>query len=88
TGAETHEERQEAYLIRRQWIRLTQQFTDTSEAIQRAKKILNQFETYFDAPTIARIPDESFALMVGVMPSTIRLARRPASGKVSLKVRG
>ncbi|MFQ3617373.1 MAG: hypothetical protein SNJ50_11775 [Cyanobacteriota bacterium] len=85
---ETHEERQEAYLIRRQWIRLTQQFTDTSEAIQRAKKILNQFETYFDAPTIARIPDESFALMVGVMPSTIRLARRPASGKVSLKVRG
>ncbi len=85
---ETHEERQEAYLIRRQWIRLTQQFTDTSEAIQRAKKILNQFETYFDAPTIARIPDESFALMVGVMPSTVRLARRPPTGKVSVKVRG
>jgi hypothetical protein len=85
---ETHEERQEAYLIRRQWIRLTQQFTDTSEAIQRAKKILNQFETYFDAPTIARIPDESFALMVGVMPSTVRLARRPPAGKVSVKVRG
>ncbi|WP_228721656.1 MULTISPECIES: hypothetical protein [Thermoleptolyngbya] len=85
---ETHEERQEAYLIRRQWIRLTQQFTDTSEAIQRAKKILNQFETYFDAPTIARIPDESFALMVGVMPNTVRLARRPPAGKVSVKVRG
>lgn len=85
---ETHEERQEAYLIRRQWIRLTQQFTDTSEAIQRAKKILNQFETYFDAPTIARIPDESFALMVGVMPSTVRLARRPPAGKVSVKMRG
>jgi hypothetical protein len=85
---ETHEERQEAYLIRRQWIRLTQQFTDTSEAIQRAKKILNQFETYFDAATIARIPDESFALMVGVMPTTVRLARRPPAGKVSVKVRG
>ncbi len=85
---ETHEERQEAYLIRRQWIRLTQQFTDTSEAIQRAKKILNQFETYFDAATIARIPDESFALMVGVMPSTVRRARRPPAGKVSVKVRG
>lgn len=85
---ETHEERQEAYLIRRQWIRLTQQFTDTSEAIQRARKILNQFETYFDAPTIARIPDECFALMVGVMPSTVRLARRPLAGKVSVKVRG
>lgn len=76
---ETHEERQEAYLIRRQWIRLTQQFTDASESIQRAQKILNQFETYFDAPTIARIPDESFALLVGVLPHTVRRARRSSS---------
>lgn len=81
---ETHEDRQEAYLIRRQWIRLTQQFTDTSESIQRAQKILNQFETYFDANTIARIPDESFALLVGVLPHTVRMARRPSRpiGKV------
>ncbi len=76
---ETHEERQEAYLIRRQWIRLTQQFTDTSESVQRAQKILNQFETYFDPNTIAHIPDESFALLVGVLPHTVRMARRPVS---------
>jgi len=80
----THEERQEAYLIRRQWIRLTQQFTDTSESVQRAQKILNQFETYFEADTIARIPDESFALLVGVLPHTVRMVRRPSRpiGKV------
>jgi len=80
----THEERQEAYLIRRQWIRLTQQFTDTSESVERAQKILNQFETYFEANTIARIPDESFALLVGVLPHTVRMVRRPSrpTGKV------
>jgi len=73
----SHEERQNAYKIRRQWIRLTQQFTDNSVPLQRAQMILNQFENYFDPKTIARIPDESFALLVGVLPYTIRMARRP-----------
>lgn len=82
----SHEERQEAYLIRRQWIRLTQQFTDTSIPSQRAQMILNQFENYFDADTIARIPDESFALLVGVLPSTVRMARR-LPGKLNVKVK-
>jgi len=82
----SHEERQEAYLIRRQWIRLTQQFTDTSVAIERARMILNQFENYFDAKTVARVPDEAFALMVGVLPHTIRTARRPP-GKLNVKVK-
>ncbi|MBE9181771.1 hypothetical protein IQ268_24705 [Oculatella sp. LEGE 06141] len=81
---ESHDDRQRAYLIRRQWIRLTQQFTDKSLSLQRAQMILNQFETYFDAETVARLPDEAFAMMVGVLPQTIRLARRPP-GK--LKVR-
>jgi hypothetical protein len=84
--AETHEERKEAYLIRRQWIRLTQQFTDTSLPVQRAQMILNQFETYFDQDTINRIPDEAFALLVGVLPYTVRTARRtPGALNVKLK---
>lgn len=74
---DSHEERQKAYLIRRQWIRLTQQFTDQSVPLQRAQMILTQFENYFDAATIASIPDEAFALLVGVLPQTVRRARRP-----------
>jgi hypothetical protein len=83
---ETHEERQKAYLIRRQWIRLTQQFTDQSMPVQRAQMILNQFENYFDQETIARIPDEAFAQLVGVLPFSVRLARRtPGVLNVKLK---
>lgn len=81
-----HEERQEAYLIRRQWIRLTQQFTDRSVALERARMILTQFETYFDPKTVAKLPDEAFALMVGVFPYTIRAARRPP-GKLNVLAR-
>ncbi|WP_448562067.1 hypothetical protein [Trichothermofontia sp.] len=75
------EERQKAFLIRRQWIRLTQQFTDMDSPLQRAQMILNQFENYFDAETVRHLPDEAFALMVGVLPHTIRKARR-TSGKL------
>ena len=73
---ETHEERQKAYLIRRQWIRLTQQFTDNAVPLQRAQMILNQFDNYFDPSTVAELPDEAFALLVGVLPQTIRMARQ------------
>ncbi len=84
---DSHQERQNAYLIRRQWIKLTQQVTDKSTPLQRAQLILNQFETYFDQETIARIPDEAFAAMVGVLPYTIRLARR-TPGKLTVRMKG
>jgi hypothetical protein len=83
---ESHKEQQDAYLIRRQWIKLTQQFTDQSSPLKRAQMILNQFETYFDQQTIARIPDEAFAMLVGVLPYSIRIARRPP-GKMQIKVK-
>jgi len=83
---ESHEERQKAYLIRRQWIRLTQQFTDKSQPLQRAQMILNQFENYFDQETIERIPDDAFALLVGVLPYSVRLVRRPP-GQLNVKVK-
>ena len=83
---ESHKERQNAYLIRRQWLKLTQQFTDQSAPLQRAQMILNQFETYFDQPTIARVPDDAFAMLVGVLPYSIRLARR-TPGKLNVKVK-
>ncbi|MBD1822538.1 hypothetical protein H6F51_08520 [Cyanobacteria bacterium FACHB-DQ100] len=70
-----HEERQKAYLIRRQWIRLTQQITDNPMPFQRAQMILNQFENYFGAEMVARLPSEAFALMVGVLPQTVEIVR-------------
>jgi hypothetical protein len=75
---ETSDERQRAYLIRRQWVRLTKQITDNPVPLQRAQMILNQFEQYFDAKTIAQLPDEAFALLVGVLPETIRKVRDTA----------
>ncbi|MGC8711455.1 MAG: hypothetical protein ACP5RH_03600 [Leptodesmis sp.] len=72
---ENQEERQRAYLIRRQWIRLTHQLTDNPVALQRAQMILNHFENYFGAETVKQIPDEAFALMVGVLPQTVKSLR-------------
>lgn len=76
---ETHEERQKAYLIRRQWIRLMKQITEKPQPQQRVQKILEQFEQYFDSETVTQLPDEAFALLVGILPQTVRMVRR-ASG--------
>lgn len=72
----SQEERQKAYLIRRQWIRLTQQFTDNQVPLQRAQMILKQFENYFSPETVAQIPDDAFALLVGVLPQTMWALRQ------------
>lgn len=72
---ESHEERQKAYLIRRQWIRLMKQITEKPVAGQRVQKILEQFEQYFDSETVAQVPDEAFARLVGVLPQTVRVVR-------------
>lgn len=72
---QTSEERRQAYKMRRQWVRLTKQITDNPVAIERAQVILNQFEHWFDVNTAAKLPDEAFALMVGVLPATINKVR-------------
>lgn len=72
---ESHEERQKAYLIRRQWIRLMKQITEKPVPQQRVQKILEQFEQYFDSETVAQVPDEAFARLVGVLPQTVRGTR-------------
>jgi hypothetical protein len=69
------QEKINAYLIRRQWVRLTKQITDNPIPIQRSQVILNQFENWFDEETTAQLPDEAFALLVGVLPQTIRKVR-------------
>lgn len=72
---ESANDRQRAYLIRRQWVRLTIEITDNPLPSQRAQKILNQFEGFFEADIIAQLPDVALALLVGVLPQTVREVR-------------
>lgn len=67
--------RKQAYKMRRQWVRLTKQIIDNPQPTERAQVILNQFEHWFDTETVADLPDEAFALLVGVLPQTIRQVR-------------
>ena len=69
------QERKQAYKMRRQWVRLTEQIIDNPEPTERAQVILNQFEHWFDIETVADVPDEAFAFLVGVLPQTIRKVR-------------
>jgi hypothetical protein len=75
---QAYADRQKAYLIRRQWLKLTQQLTDEPMPLERAHKLLNQFEHYFDPQTIRQLPTYACALLVGVFPQTIELARSMA----------
>jgi hypothetical protein len=72
---ESAEEQQKALRIRLQWIRLTQNFTDKPDALERAQLILEQFKSYFDQGIVKQVPDEAFAMLVGVFPYTVRQAR-------------
>ncbi|MEM8602249.1 MAG: hypothetical protein AAGF24_00245 [Cyanobacteria bacterium P01_H01_bin.121] len=65
-----------ALLIRRQWIRLLEQMTEEESPEERAQKVLTQFENYFDPRSVAKLEDDTLAELVGVLPITIRRARR------------
>jgi hypothetical protein len=69
------EAQQKALKIRLQWVRLTQNFTDKPIPLDRAQLILEQFKSYFDQSIVDTVPDEAFALLVGVLPYTVRRAR-------------
>ena len=69
------QEKKRAYKMRRQWVRLTKQIIDNPNPPERAQVILNQFEHWFDMETVADLPDQAFALLVGVLPQTIRKVR-------------
>lgn len=70
------EDQHRACLIRRQWILLTKQLTENQDPQERARMLLNQFENYFDSASVAHLPDEIFAQLVGVFPSTMCQSRQ------------
>jgi hypothetical protein len=72
----SQDERQKAYLIRRQWIRLANQITEHQVPADRVKMMLQQFENYFALDTVKALPDEAFAMLVGVFPRTVNRIRR------------
>ncbi len=72
---QNYQDRKQAYKMRRQWVRLTKQIIDNPNPTERAQVILNQFEHWFDTETVSKLPDEAFALLVGVLPQTIRKVR-------------
>ncbi|MEM7554047.1 MAG: hypothetical protein AAF378_08100 [Cyanobacteria bacterium P01_A01_bin.84] len=76
---DSHEESQKAYLIRRQWIRLIKQITEHPIPNQRVRKILDQFDQYFPSDIVSHLPDEAFALLVGVLPQTVNSVRCPGN---------
>jgi hypothetical protein len=71
----SYEERQRAYSRRIQWIRWLQKITDHSDPIQRAEKLFAGFEAFFGGQVFASLPDEVMALLAGVLPQTISVAR-------------
>ncbi|MDJ0600042.1 MAG: hypothetical protein QNJ37_14520 [Crocosphaera sp.] len=75
TVPKTSQERINSYLIRRQWVKLAKQISDNTIAQQRAQVILNQFEHWFDLETATHLSDETFALLVGVLPQTMKKVR-------------
>ncbi len=75
TIPKTSQERIKSYLIRRQWVKLAKQISDNAIPQQRAQVILNQFEHWFELDTATLLPDETFGLLVGVLPQTMKKVR-------------
>ncbi|MBD2180785.1 hypothetical protein [Aerosakkonema funiforme] len=73
---DSYEARQTAYKTRRQWIMLTKQLADKRDPLERAEKLLLQFEAFFDAEMVAQLPDDVLGSLVGVLPQTMALARQ------------
>ena len=79
---ETYEHRQQAYAIRQQWIRLTQEVTNNPVPLERGVEILTLLEEHFDHESVSYIPDECLAMLVGVLPKTIKMSRKAIPNKL------
>lgn len=71
------QEQENALKIRLQWMKLIiQNCSEDVTAMERSFNLLDRFESYFDAITISRVPDEVWAKLIGVFPKTVQSARR------------
>lgn len=71
-----YDQRQQAFSTRRQWLRLTEQLTESTAPLMRASLLLERFSQYFDNAMIDVLPNEVLANLIGVMPTTMAIARQ------------
>ncbi|NDJ17021.1 hypothetical protein [Myxacorys almedinensis] len=71
----TVEDRRRAYGRRIQWGRWLQRIVEHPESVVRAEKLLAGFEEFFGRQVVVSLPSEVLALLAGVFPGTIEMAR-------------
>lgn len=67
----TLEERQDAYRRRIQWMNWLRKLTDQQHPKARAEALLASFDAFFEPETVATLPVEVLALLIGVLPRTM-----------------
>lgn len=73
---ESSQQKQQAYLKRKEWLKAFQSPLMESVPLKRALLIFQLFEEYFDEQTLDSIPDDALGMLVGVLPQTIVMARQ------------
>lgn len=90
----SYQESHQALGTRQQWIQYMQDLVKFSDPLMRSQKILHLLDNFFqNEPGISRLPDDTLAMLAGVLPKTINLARRyhnvmdpyAADGKIQKK---
>ncbi|WP_017307031.1 hypothetical protein [Spirulina subsalsa] len=76
TYLESFEQKKDAFLHRQQWLSATQKVVKQGVPLKRASLILAMMERYFGATITDGLEDELLASLVGVLPSTMELARQ------------
>ena len=73
---QSYGERQKAYATRQQWVSFTQEALSDIVPLRRAQAILALLGNYFAPEVVQDLPDRALAMLVGVLPKTIKLARQ------------
>lgn len=73
----SYSESQQALDNRQKWIYYLQNLVKLSDPLMRSQKILHLLSNFFESESeMAHLPDEILAMLAGVLPNTITLARK------------
>ena len=78
TKSESYQDSQKAYQTRQKWIKYLQDLVKLSDPLVRSKKILRLLDNccnFNQRPDMDTLPDSTLAMLVGVLPKTIDLAK-------------
>lgn len=76
TKLHSYQEKQQAYDLRQKWIKYLQDLVKVSDPLVRSQKIFHLLDEFFaNQPGIDLVPDRTLAMLVGVLPKTIALAK-------------